>query len=265
MCDTTPRPLIAVDVGNSRVKFGWFERLAADGLPAPARTLRLALDGDDWPALLEWLGKAPAEVDWRIGSVNRGVATRLIDWLREHDAIGSTMLLAASDLPIQVALPRPDMVGVDRLLDAVAANALRPEERAAVVVDLGTAITVDLVSAAGSFEGGAILPGLMTSARALHQFTDMLPLLDELEQPPEPLGKATLDAMRSGLFWGAVGGIRELIARYAESLDAPPFVVVAGGSSHVVAHLLGPDARHEPHLTLVGIAWCARAEHERQG
>jgi type III pantothenate kinase len=264
MSSTPARPLVAVDVGNSRVKFGWFEREVGTEFPTPTRTLRLALDGSDWPTLVAWLeGLAPAEVEWRIGSVNRGVATCLIDWLRDQDAISSTMLLAASDLPLRVALPQPDRVGVDRLLDAVAANALRPADRAAVVVDLGTAITVDLVSAEGAFEGGAILPGLMTSAKALHQFTDMLPLVEELDKPPAPLGKETLGAMRSGLFWGAVGGIRELVARYAESLSVPPLVIVAGGSSHVVADLLGPETRHEPHLTLAGIALSSWANDER--
>lgn len=265
MSTPTPRPLIAVDVGNSRVKLGWFDLGGGGSFPAPGRTLRLALDGGEWPALVEWLGDfSPGDVDWYVGSVNRAGASRLIDWLRERDAIGSTTLLAASDLPLQISLPRPDRVGVDRLLDAVAANALRPADRAAVVIDLGTAITVDLVSAEGSFEGGSILPGLMTSARALHQFTDLLPLVEELERPPSPVGKETVEAMRSGLFWGAVGGIRELIARYTETLNAPPCVIVAGGSSHVVAELLGPDVLHEPHLTLVGIALSGRANYARR-
>jgi type III pantothenate kinase len=155
------------------------------------------------------------------------------------------------------------MVGVDRLLDAVAANALRPAGRAAVVIDIGTAITVDLVTADGAFQGGAILPGMTTSARALHEFTDMLPLVDELDAPPPPVGKATVEAMRSGLFWGVIGAVRELIARYSESLDVPPCVFVGGGGSRVVAGLLGPDVIHEPDLALTGIALAAQAEHER--
>ncbi len=258
------RPLIAVDVGNSRIKLGWFESRIGSEFPIPDRTLRLPVDAGDWTELQPWLdGVPPSAVDWRLGSVNRAAASRLIDWLREHDAISNTTLLSAGDLPLRVDLPRPDMVGIDRLLDAVAANFLRPADRAAVVVDLGTAITVDLVAADGAFQGGAILPGLMTSARALNQFTDMLPLLAELNGAPDALGKSTLEAMRSGLFWGAVGGIRELVARYAEQLPQPPTVFVAGGSSHVVADLLGHEATHEPHLTLAGIALAARGAHDR--
>ena len=265
MTNEISRPLVAVDVGNSRIKLGWFDSIAGDGFPLPSRTLRLPCEGGDWSELLPWLaGRAAAEVDWRIGSVQRGAASRLIDWLRDQDAIGSTTLLTAADLPLKVELPQPDRVGIDRLLGAVAANALRPADRAAIVVDLGTAITVDLVSASGTFQGGAILPGLMTSAKALHQFTDLLPLLEELDAAPEAVGKSTVEAMRSGLFWGAVGGIRELVSRYSEDMEITPVAFVAGGSSHVVAHLLGREARHEPQLTLAGIALSARAEHERR-
>ena len=122
-------------------------------------------------------------------------------------------LLAAGDLPLEVRLERPDMVGIDRLVDAVAVNRLREPGRPAVIVDVGTAITVDLVSADGAFLGGAILPGIQMSARALHEFTDLLPLVDvsELTAPPPALGTATESAMESGLFWGAVGAIRQLI------------------------------------------------------
>ena len=69
-------------------------------------------------------------------------------------------------MPLVIRLPRPDMVGVDRLLDALATNRLRPPGRPAIVIDVGTAITVDLLSAEGFFMGGSILPGIAMSARA---------------------------------------------------------------------------------------------------
>ena len=98
------------------------------------------------------------------------------------------------------------MAGIDRLVDAVAANRLRKSHRPAAIVDVGTAITVDLVAADGAFLGGSILPGIALSARALHEFTDLLPLVDvgELVEPPPALGTDTEAAMRSGLFWGAM-------------------------------------------------------------
>jgi len=167
--------------------------------------------------------------------------------------------VAAADLPLTVRLPRPDMVGIDRLLDALAANRLRQPGRAAVVVDVGSAITVDLVGEDGAFLGGAILPGIGMAARAMHEFTDLLPLIEmsELAAPPPPLGTATVPAIKSGLFWGAVGAIRELVGRLGEGLTQPPHVFLSGGAGPAVADLLGPDARCVPHLTLAGIALAA--------
>jgi type III pantothenate kinase len=173
-------------------------------------------------------------------------------------------VLTHHDLPLAVALPQPERVGIDRLLGAVAANRLRAAGRPAVIIGVGTAITVDLVSPAGAFLGGAILPGIGISARAMHDFTDLLPLvtMDELADPPPPLGTSTVDAMRSGLYWGAVGGMKELMARLTP--DVPPHsptnrahILLTGGAAPVVAQFLDPSAQHVPHLVLSGIALVA--------
>jgi type III pantothenate kinase len=248
-------PLIAVDVGNARIKLGLFSPPAGDRLPEP--TCTLALDGrqPELSQIRPWLKDcAQPHLAWWIASVNRPATTRLLDWIRQHRPADPMTLLAAGDLPLRIELKRPDMVGVDRLLDALAANHLRRPDRPAVVVDVGTAITVDLVSADGAFRGGAILPGIAMSARAMHEFTDLLPLLEmaELSAPPPALGTTTAAAMHSGLFWGAVGAIRELIERLAGGDD--PEIFLTGGAGPAVAELLGRSARHVPHLTLAGIA-----------
>jgi len=153
------------------------------------------------------------------------------------------------------------MVGIDRLLDAVAANYLRSPDNPAVVVDVGSAITVNLISRGGAFLGGAIMPGIGMSARALHAFTDLLPLIDvtELADPPPPLGTATVPAMKSGLFWGAIGAVGELIRRLGAEVQGQLEVFLTGGASPVVAELLGDKARCVPNLTLSGIALAAKA------
>jgi type III pantothenate kinase len=254
-------PVVAVDVGNARIKLGLLPHHPGGGLPVPAATL--ALDGrrPEYERMAPWLKQiGQPHLAWWIASVNRPATTRLLDWLRDHRPADPTTLLAAGDLPLVVELKRPDMVGVDRLLDALAANHLRPPDRPAVVVDVGTAITVDLVSAQGAFRGGAILPGIAMSARAMHEFTDLLPLLgmDELSTPPPALGTVTDAAIRSGLFWGAVGAIRQLIEQLAG--DDNPQVFLTGGAGPAVAELLGQSARHVPHLTLSGIALAAEAD-----
>ncbi len=271
-----PGPLIAVDVGNARIKLGLFRRPAGPGLPQPERTLRLT-GRADLDRLAAWLAETqkgditdsstsaappshrhiaePSQISdvpfsrWYIGSVNRPAAARLVDWLHDQRPADRVSMLAADDLPLVVRLERPDMVGVDRLLDAVAANRLRRSQRPAVVVDVGSAITVDLLSADGAFLGGAILPGIAMSARALNEFTDLLPLIDmsELALPPPAVGTATEAAMRAGLFWGAVGAVRQLVDRMAGPGRADVFLT--GGASPAVAALVRSrgHARASPH------------------
>lgn len=250
-------PLVAVDVGNTRVKLGLFESATAAGLPAPSKTLSLAsLDGE-LAQVETWLGPLAANtVNWRIASVNRPTSTRLVEWLRDRAGAERVRLLASTDLPLEVRLARPDMVGIDRLAGAAAANVLRPAGKPAVIVDLGTAIKVDLVGADGAFLGGAILPGIGLSARALHEFTDLLPLInmEDLKEAPAAIGTSTVDAMRSGLFWGAIGAARELIDRFSQVLGGQPQVFLCGGAAASVTKLLAPDARYEPNLVLAGIA-----------
>jgi type III pantothenate kinase len=288
-------PLLAVDIGNARMKVGAFGSIVGRALPEPMRTLALDGQSPSFNCLTSWLGdlvekketdsehsETPVPFIWHVASVNRSNASRFIEWLRNNRPDDKITLLSAGDLPLTVRLQRPDMVGIDRLVDAVAVNRLREANRPAVIVDVGTAITVDMVSADGAFLGGAILPGLEMSARALHELTDLLPLLDisEFADPPPVLGTSTESAMRSGLYWGTVGAIRQLIEqlscdtvlhphaakgtvplslptivpRWCPKSGLSPRIFLTGGAAATVAELLGPDAQYVPHLTLAGIA-----------
>jgi type III pantothenate kinase len=124
-----------------------------------------------------------------------------------------------------------------------------------VIIDSGTATTVDVVSTQGAFEGGAILPGFQLCSRALHQYTALLPRIanDELTGPPPPLGKNTRDAIRSGLFWGQLGAVKELVRHLRQQLPDEPMIVVTGGAGRLLAPQF-PKALHEPYLALQGLA-----------
>ena len=256
-------PLVAVDVGNSRIKLGLFDAPGnssssepASPLPLPARTLTLSPQTDSLERIVDWLGAERLSLlPWWIGSVQRSVAAKLVVWLRDR-GVDRITLLASGDLPLSVALPRPDMVGIDRLLNALAVNRLKTPSRPAVIVSLGTAITVDLVSAEGTFLGGAILPGIGMSARALHEFTDLLPLLDmqSLAEPPAAVGTNTIEAMRSGIYWGAIGAVRTLIDRLALQVAERPQVFLTGGAAPAVATLIDPQAEFVPSLVISAIA-----------
>ena len=264
--------IIAVDIGNARIKAGFFDRpdraVGTAELPVPQSVLPLSGRAPEFDRLRQWLeavDSAASETDgplgWWIGSVNRPSATRLVDWLYDNRPQDRAVLLSAADLPLQIGLERADLVGVDRLIDAVAANRVRRPGRPAVVVDVGTAITVDLVSAEGVFEGGAILPGIDMAARAMHEFTDLLPLIkmSDLNAPPPAVGTSTEPAMQSGLFWGAVGSIRQLVEQMTDGSADAATVILTGGAGPAVAHLLGREAIHEANLTLAGIALSAWA------
>lgn len=246
---------VAVDVGNTRIKLGLFSGRADASFPQPERTLALA-PGDELDRLAQWLPRG-ARLPWLVASVNRPACARLCDWLAAHGH-SDVRTLTRADLPLRVAVPQPDRVGIDRLATAAAANRLRQPERAAVVIDVGSAITVDLLSVDAEFLGGAILPGIALAARALHEFTDLLPLspLAELDDPPDPLGTTTDAALRAGLYWGAVGGMRELIERLSRH-DPDADVLLTGGAAPAVAELLAEGGRavqFVPQLTLSGVA-----------
>lgn len=263
--------LIAVDIGNSSTKIGQF---AADDLfPAssppdasPASAGRLPQPQATWsfttgqaPPSLLGTALPPMPCRWKVISVHRRGSQLLADWLAAHRPRDEVHWLTAADLPLVLRVEQPHRVGLDRLAAAVGVNQLRTPARPAIVVDAGSAITVDLVAADGAFEGGAILPGFRMSAEALCG-ADLLPLtsLAPEAEPPEPLGRYTEAAIRSGLFWGTVGAVRELIDRLSRPLPAPPELFFTGGDLRRLAGLISPQARFEPHLVLGGIAAAAR-------
>jgi type III pantothenate kinase len=250
----TPRPLLAVDIGNSSTKVGWFDDSpAASDLPVPKQTHAFAtgqLPSDDLVAAIP-----PFPCRWHMVSVHREGTRILKSWFDSHRPADEVRLLTNRDLPIATRVEFPDRVGLDRLAAAVAANVLRTPDCPAIVIDAGSAITVDLLAADGAFEGGAILPGFRMSAEALYG-ADLLPLtiLSPNDQPPPVVGKNTEAAIRSGLFWGAVGAVREMINRMSTDLDHSPEIYVTGGDLRQLAEHLDDEAVFVPNLVLSGIA-----------
>jgi type III pantothenate kinase len=277
----TQAQLVAVDIGNSRMKLGQFTREARLTnvpkhaacsqpdlpLPEPVATFELPVAHDtgqfDLVLLSKWCeANLSADVLWSIGSVHRGAATLLAttiaEWARQLRVAWSAHRLEHTDVPMAVRVDEPARLGIDRLLAGFAANRLRDPNRSAIVVDLGTAITVDLIEATGVFAGGAILPGIGMAGRALAEQTDALPhiTLDPTGAPPSALGKSTKAAIEAGLYWGAVGAISEIVARLSALQPTAPEQFVTGGASEAVITSFREksDVQRVPHLVLGGIA-----------
>jgi len=253
--------VMCVDVGNSRTKFGLFRR--EEG-PRHRNALPDCLAAMAIPhgQLVNWeklrrdfeIRRDARVCGFLTGSNPDAVGVIRSDWPK--DWLEPTFLDDVLNFPLEIRLEKPNHAGIDRILNAVACNTIRPEGVPAVIVDTGTATTVDAVSPEGAFEGGSILPGFELSARALHQYTALLPFVtvDEMcNESHEPLGTNTREALRSGLLWGQIGGIRELVKRLSERWSAAPIVLLTGGGAPLAAPEL-PEARWEPCLSLQGLA-----------
>ncbi len=283
MSDSSGRDLLAIEVGSSRVKFGWYPDttacesdskssqlpIAAPKLREPAEWLVVAHVDESSESFFKQIGDWLEQLDntdphLLLASVHAEAAERVQEVLRKQ-GYQPLRQLTGADLPIKTLVEQPEKVGIDRLLNGVAANRLREADRPAIVIDLGTANTVDLITEEGAFAGGAILPGIAMSARALHDNTSALPHLlpDALKASVNPVGKSTLEAIASGLYWGAVGSVSELICRMSKDLDQSPQLFITGGDARLVASNVtnenGP-AQHIPHMVLAGIYLTAGEE-----
>ncbi len=256
--------VLAIDVGNSRLKLGLFEQPNQQPQALPKCLNRLAVPIGQpvpWQTVLEWTRgkKLTAAV---AGANPQGVKQVVESWPSELTAT-PRVFADVTGFPIRLEVDEPARVGIDRVLNAVAANVLRRPGAVAIIVDSGTATTVDFVTEEGAFGGGAILPGLCLAAKALNQYTALLPLVDlsELsEQLPPAVGKNTTEAIRSGLYWGQLGAVRELVQRMWRQVQGHskdrPLVLLTGGGGQVLSREM-PEALLLPHLSLQGLTLVA--------
>lgn len=244
-------PDVVVDVGNTRIKWG---RCRA-GRVADV----VSLPPDNEPAWAEQLAawSIPSGAVWVLTSVVPPRSDILADWLA---SVGQQVvrLKKAAQLPLRVDLERPDHVGIDRLLDAVAANSKRRPGTPALAIDAGSAVTVDRIGVSGAFEGGAILPGLRVMLESLHHHTALLPSLGVPKEVPAVPGTSTPRAMEAGVVWTVVGGIRTLIEQSARPGEPAPQVFLTGGDGPFLAPLL-PGVELWPTMTLEGVRLAAEA------
>jgi len=159
-------------------------------------------------------------------------------------------------LGFDLEFPDPSSIGADRLANAAAVLDLY-QRAPAIVVDFGTAVTFDIISADRAYVGGIIAPGLDVMTDYLHQRTALLPKID-LEEPPELIGKSTRSAMLSGAVHGYRGLIKEILAQLTATLTrpgdaSPPLVVSTGGYAELISARINSIDAVLPDLTLEGM------------
>lgn len=237
---------VVADLGNSRLKWGL---VRTNGLEAS-----IALPIDDtqaWSAA--WEDWALGDQPWIISTVNPPLAARLEAFLHARGVRRMHWFRSAADVPIKHALDHPERAGADRAFAVLAAVASQGLGRPGIVVSCGSAITVERISAEGIWLGGAIAPGLGLSARALNEGTAQLPFVNAREAPAA-WGNSTQPALEAGIFWGAVGTIRELVMRQSEDLTPAPWLIWTGGDARILApHVAWRESRVVPDLVLLGL------------
>jgi type III pantothenate kinase len=245
--------LLVIDAGNTNIVFAVHDGEEWRG------TWRLATSSqrtsDEYGVWLEALllraGVTPIQIQRAvIGTVVPAALYHLRRLCRDWFDAEPLIARATLDWGFDIKIDNPEEVGADRLLNALAAH--NHYRGPLVIVDFGTATTFDVVDKDGAYLGGVIAPGINLSIEALHQAAARLPRIG-IGRPQSVIGRSTIPAMRSGIYWGYVGLIEGLLARieteYGEKLKA----IATGGLAPLFAEGTQALTTIDPDLTLDGL------------
>jgi type III pantothenate kinase len=245
---------IAIDIGNSTISMAVFTGQKLDRTETiPIEQVDTRKLSDILRAFREICGPQPLGAK-TVPVVVCSVNSTILELVEQAvgNALDQNILLIGREFPLEmkVAVENPDTVGSDRLLTAFAAYQV--VESAVVVADFGTATTIDCVNDNGIFLGGVILPGMNLSARSLSEHTTALPHVSP-KLPTDTFGINTETAIQNGIYFGAIGALREIVERYAEQLGRWPQVVATGGFSKLILQHCDFIDSHVPDLCLDGL------------
>ena len=254
--------VLLADVGNSRTKLALLSGVS-QGMPLLESRYDLDSRNFNSEDFENWLiATVSASATFFIASVYDTAAAQLETAI---SAVSATRHLFVqqqrvhfSDLPLGVKTEQPDRVGIDRLAAATAASRLVSPKNGCVVIDCGTAASVDMVSVDRQFLGGAILPGPALLARSLADGTSLLPEVSSLGRgaaPPMP-GRSTNSAIAAGVGFGIRGAVCRLVEEARRDLGPETEIFLTGGWRGVVRGEI-PNAREFPDLVLSGIGIAA--------
>ncbi len=246
--------LLAFDIGNTNIHLGLWDG-AAWRLSWRARTVAQKMTDEYAVLVRNFLNTA--EVDFSavsavcMSSVVPSLTPTFQELVHRYLKLEPLNVSSKTDLGINIAIDMPEQAGADRLCNAVALSQLFGAP--AVSVDFGTSTNFDVLSGDNEYIGGVIAPGIRLAHDALVSRAAQLHKVD-LVPPPQPIGRNTVHAMQSGIFWGYVGMIEALLTRIISQLGAPATQVVATGGLAGVFKEHVPLITHlAPELTLDGL------------
>jgi type III pantothenate kinase len=252
--------LLALDLGNTEITVGLF---LGDDLEAHWRlTTNPDRTPDEWGSaiggFLLQAGHSPNEVRAVcLASVAPTVTQSVVEGISLITGCTGLLIDASSPLPVKLDVDEPLTVGADRIVNVLAAVELFKAD--SIVVDFGTATTFDCVTADARFLGGAIMPGLRTSADQLTRRAAKLPAT-ELRPPSRVIGRRTEECIQAGVLFGTADAVDGIVRRITAEWpgDKKPRVVATGGLAGVVAPLTATIELTDPDLTLRGLRIAAR-------
>jgi len=245
--------LLAIDIGNTNIALGIFE---GETLRA---TWNVATDidktADEYAVLLLNLlpmeGLNLSDIDHvSIACVVPPLLTIFEELSQRYFKISPLIVGPGVKTGVRICTDNPREVGADRVANAAAAHHLYSGPM--ILIDFGTATTLDVLSKEGDYLGGAIAPGILISAEALFERASKLPRV-ELVPPEHAIGKNTVTTMQSGIIFGYVGLIESLVNRMNSELGQEAYVVATGGLAEIIARQTKVVNTVNMHLTLIGL------------
>lgn len=239
---------LVIDIGNTNIVFAVYD---GDNMTAKWRVNTITgTQADIYNEL--FLTNSGGQVRFvAIASVVPDVTPDIISFIKKYLKCDYLEVNSktVSDI-IQVVTDNPDEVGADRIINAIAVKKYFPNN--VIVVDFGTATTFDVVDNKGRYIGGVIAPGINLSLEALHMATAKLPRIGVAE-PSSVIGKNTVAAMQSGIYWGYIGLIEGTIKRIKSEMGCDMKVVATGGLAGLFSKNIVEINLHDDNLTLDGL------------
>ena len=245
--------LLAIDIGNTCIKLGMFQEDKLKATWSLATAIHRTSD-DYGVALLNLMERRNFPPSKVTGVALCGVVPPLVptfvEMCQKHLNIQPLVVEAGVKTGVRIRVDNPREVGADRVVGAVAAHYLYGKP--AIIIDLGTAITFDVVSEEGDYLGGAIAPGIDVAVEALFARTAMLPRI-RLVHPKQVIGRNTVAAMESGIIFGYIGLIESMIQRIQKELGSQAKVIATGSYAHLIAGETSAIDIVNPDLILTGL------------